>query len=218
MLVERPTPAGTQQVATWFGYYDELPSWTWDVPVGQTMIIHVYTSGDSVALRLNGQLIGTKTLTDADKRVATFSVPYAAGELTATASLKGREIGRKTLATTGQPAGLRLTTDVDSLTTDPDALAHVRVEVIDSRGRPVPDAVVKVSFGSNGAGKIIGVANGNPHNVDSFKRLQHYTWHGKALAVVQASKTPGQLVLTATAQRLEPASLTLRVDDVTFRH
>ena len=211
MMVERPTPAGTQQYAAVFGYRDELPSWTWDVPDGQAMTVHVYTSGDSVTLLLNGNQLATKTLTDADMRVATFSVPYARGELTAIASRNGRQIANKTLATTGQPAAIRLTSDVDTLSTSRGDLAHVLAEVVDSRGQRVPDAVVRISFQVSGAGALIGVANGNPHNVDSFQRPRHWTWHGQALAILRPTKTPGTLGLTATAPGLTAASLTLAV-------
>ncbi len=211
MMVERPQPAGTHQYAAVFGYRDELPSWTWDVPHGQAMTVHVYTSGDSVMLLLNGKQIGTQTLSDTDKRIATFSVPYAPGELTAVARRNGRPIGRKVLATTGQPAAIRLTPDVNSLTTSRDDLAHVLVEVVDSRGRPVPDAVVKISFQISGAGQLAGIGSGNPHNVDSFQRPRHWTWHGNALAVLRPAKTPGRLRLTATAPGLHAANLTLAV-------
>ena len=211
MMVERPTPPGTQQFLVWYCYYDELPSWTWAVPNGQQMTVHVYTTGDSVTLRLNGKAVGTKTLTDADQRVATFSVPYTAGELTAIASLNGKVIANKTLTTVGAPAAIRLSSDVKWLTTDRGDLAHVLAEVVDSRGRVVPDAVVKVNFQVVGAGDLIGVGNGNPHNVDSFSRPRHYTWHGQALAVLRPAKRPGGLMLTATAPGLQPGRLTLGV-------
>jgi beta-galactosidase len=144
-------------------------------------------------------------------RIATFSVPYAPGTLTAVAKQKGVEIGRKTLTTTGKAAGLRLTSDVKSLTTDRGDLAHVLVQVVDSQGRVVPDAVVKVSFQVAGAGALAGVGNGNPHNVDSFQRPRRWTWHGTALAILRPSKTPGSLSLTASAEGLKPALLTLPV-------
>ena len=51
MLVERPAPAGTEQVAVWWGYYDELESWTWDVAPGQPMTVHVYTLGQVDGVR-----------------------------------------------------------------------------------------------------------------------------------------------------------------------
>lgn len=213
MMVERPAPPGTEQVALLFGYFDELESWTWDIPQGQPMTVHVYTSGDNVTLLLNGKQIAAKGLTDADRMIATLSVPYTPGELTAIATRNGTEIGRKTLTTTGAPAALRLSSDAGSLTTARDDLAHVLVEVVDAHGRRVPDAVVKVGFAVNGAGQLAGVGNGNPHNADSVQRPRRWTWHGQALAILRPAKTPGILTLTATAQGLKSASTKMAVSD-----
>lgn len=211
IMVERPTPPGTQQFNVWYSYFDELPSWTWDLPIGQAMSVHVYTTGDSVALMLNGQTLETKALTVADKCTATFSVPYKSGELTAVSSLSGQEIARKTLRTTGKPAAVRLTADVKTLTTGRDDLAHVLVEIVDAQGAVVPDAVVQVRFSLEGQGEIYGVANGNPHNVDSFKKPRHWTWHGQALAIVRPAKQPGKLTIGASATGLRGMQLTLPV-------
>jgi beta-galactosidase len=131
MLVEQPTPPGTEQFANLWQYYDELESWNWDVPAGQAMKVRVYTAGDSVTLLLNGREVATNTLAPSDKLVTTFSVPYAPGTLTAVARRNGRVIARKTLVTTGAPAAIRLTSDVDALTTSRDDLAHVLVEIVD---------------------------------------------------------------------------------------
>ncbi len=70
LFVERPAPAGKEQYAHYWEYYDELQSWTWDVPAGQLMTVHVYTTGDSVTLRLNGQNIATQAVATTDRRVA----------------------------------------------------------------------------------------------------------------------------------------------------
>jgi len=211
LFVERPAPAGTEQYAHNWSYYDELQSWTWDVPAGQVMTVHVYTSGDSVTLRLNGKDILTQAVAAADKRVATFMLPYSAGELTAIASLGGRMIGVKTLQTAGSPAALKLTSDVRQLTTSRDDLAHVLAEVVDEHGSIVPDAVITVSFDVGGAGQLLGVGNGNPHNIDSFQRPRRYTWHGQALAILRPAERPGILSLTASASALRSASINLPV-------
>lgn len=211
LLVERPAPAGTEQVAVWWGYYDELESWTWDVESGHPMTVHAYTPGDTVTLLLNGDTVATSAVTAANWATATFTVPYEPGELTAVASRDGTEIGRKTIATAGAPAALRLTPDVAVLTTSRDALAHVLVEVTDAHGRLVPDAALQVTFSVSGAGELAGVANGNPHNVDSFRRPSRYTWHSRALAILRPAKHPGAVRLTAQAPGLRPAALALPV-------
>jgi beta-galactosidase len=212
MMVERPAPAGTQQFLHLWAYYDELESWTWDVPAGQVMKVRVYTAGDSVTLLLNGREVATNTLTDADKRTTTFNVPYAPGELTAVARRNSRVIARKALNTTGTPAAIRLTPDTRALTTSRDDLAHVLVEIVDDRGRRVPDAVAQVAFEVAGVGELAAVGSGNPQNVDSFRRPRHNTWHGQALAILRPADTPGRLKLVATAPGLRPAQLTIPVE------
>lgn len=62
-----------------------------------------------------------------------------------------------------------------------------------------------------GAGTLAAAANGNPHNVDSFRQPHHYTWHGQALAVLAPAKHPGQLTLTASASGLRSARIALPV-------
>jgi beta-galactosidase len=211
LLVTRPAPPSLEQVAVWWGYYDELASWTWDVETGHPMVVHVYTPGDSVRLLLNGAEFPGGAATAPERAKATFTVPYEAGELTAIASRGGEEIGRTTLRTVGAPAGLRLSSDVGHLTTGRDDLAHLLVEVVDGRGRLVPDAVFKVTFEVSGAGSLVAVGNGNPHNVDSFRLPRRHTWHGRALAIVRPAKRPGRLTLTARAPGLRPATRTLQV-------
>ena len=44
----------------------------------------------------------------------------------------------------------------------------------------------------------------NPHNVDSFSRPRHYSWHGQALAILRPAKWPGGLMLNASADGLRP--------------
>jgi beta-galactosidase len=211
LMVERPTPPGMRQFNLWYAYYDELPSWTWDAPLGKLMTVRVYTIGDSVTLLLNGKPAASKALKESDKRIGVFNIAYAPGELIAVAHLDGVEISRKVLMTAGDPAAIRLSSDVGSLTTGRDDLAHVLVEIMDARGRHVPDATVRVTFEIEGAGEIAGVGNGNPHNVDSFRRPSHWTWHGRALAILRPAKSKGTLTLTARAPGMVAARLKLQV-------
>ena len=53
--------------------------------------------------------------------------------------------------------------------------------------------------------------NRNPHNVDSFSRPRHYSWHGQALAILWPAKWPGGLMLNASADGLRPGFLILTI-------
>lgn len=211
LAVERPAPEGMEQRAVSWSYFDELPSWTWDVEPGRLMRVRVYAAGDRVELRLDGVRIGSAALATEDQMVTTFDVPWRPGRLEAVTSRRGRVVGRATLETVGRPHGLRLTSDVPRLTTGRDDLAHVLVDVVDSQGRAVPDALEHVHVSVQGAGSLMGLANGNPHNVDTFQGPARWTFHGKVLAVVRPSKAPGRVTVLAEAPGLEPTRLSLSV-------
>lgn len=211
IAVKRPAPEGKTQAISFWGWFDELPSWTWPVAAGSLLTVRVYTDGDQVRLLLNGVEVGIKTLTDADKLVAQFDVPYAPGELVAIASRNGRVIAHKSLATVGSPARLRLRTDRSRLQRDRNDLAHVVAEVVDKAGRLVPDAVVTVKFHLDGAAELLAVANANPHNVDSFRQPRRKTFHGRCLAIIRPGNRRGPVFLRAESDGLAPGVLVLAV-------
>jgi beta-galactosidase len=208
LLVERPVQPGTEQVAVWWGYYDELESWTWDVPPDHPMIVRVYTPGDHVRLLRNGEPIAEGV---PERCAAALTVPYRPGELTAIASRAGEEIGRRTLRTAGPAAAIKLIPDTATLTTSRDDLAHILVTIVDRNGHLVPDAALRVGFEVRGVGTLAAVGNGNPHNADSFRRPRRHTWHGRALAILRPAKRPGVVTLTASAPGLRPDELSLPV-------
>ncbi|WP_105975219.1 hypothetical protein [Streptomyces geranii] len=41
--------------------------------------------------------------------------------------------------------------------------------------------------------------------------IYRHTWHGRAIAILRPAKTPGHLTLTASAEGLRPATVTLPV-------
>ena len=71
--------------------------------------------------------------------------------------------------------------------------------------------VVQRGFAVNGAGELAGVANGNPENLDSFRRLHRCTWHGKAQTILRPVKHSGHVTLAAGAAGLRLARLALPV-------
>lgn len=213
LFVERPLPAGIDTVNGGWTYADELASWTWaDVAPGTVVKVRAYTRGDEAELRINGRRVATNPVAESDRCITRFDVPYEPGTLEVIARRKGVEISRKTLETVGEPAALRLRADLTRVTTSRDDLVHVLVEVVDSEGRLVPDAVEKITFDVIGAGTLMGVANANMHNVDSFQRPRRWTYHGQALAVLRPAKQPGMLRLVARGERLRQAAVNIRVE------
>jgi beta-galactosidase len=214
MLIERPAPPGKEQRAHMWSWFDELKSWSWNVESGRLMRVKLYTSGDEVQLQLNGALIGSKRLAEADKRIASFDVPYHPGVLTAIARRAGQEIARETIATAGAASALLLTGEPEALFADRGSVAHVLLEVTDAKGQTAPDAVVRVHFEVTGNAQIVAVGNANPRNVDSFRRPEHDTYHGQAQVVLRSTGVAGSVRLRAQASGLRPAELIIDVASI----
>jgi beta-galactosidase len=211
MLVQRPVPEGRREVISWWGWSDELRSWTWPGHDGTRLKVRVYTSADEVRLLLNGREIAAKPVPQDAQLKVEFDVPYSAGELKAVARSNGRPVGECALTTAGAPAGLRLRADRAALRASRNDLAYVTVEVVDRSGHLVPDAVVPVAFEVSGAGELAAAGSANPKDVFSFRRSSPKTFHGRALAIVRPHGAVGLVTVRAQASHLTPGSLTLRV-------
>jgi beta-galactosidase len=138
-----------------------VPHWNWPGREGQPIKVMAACNADSVALSLNGTLIGEKKVDPF--QMVSWQVPYAPGKLEAVAKKDGKEVARHVVETTGQPVKLRLTPDRTALAADGCDAVPVTVEALDEQGRPVPTANLTVAFKIGGPGKIIGVGNGDPN-------------------------------------------------------
>ncbi len=65
------------------------------------------------------------------------------------------------------------------------------VEVQDAQGRLVPMTDNGVKFRVSGAGKLIGVGNGDPTDHESDKGTVRKAFCGYCMALVQSAKTAG---------------------------
>ncbi|HEY6448061.1 MAG TPA: glycoside hydrolase family 2 TIM barrel-domain containing protein [Acidobacteriaceae bacterium] len=210
MAVQRPVPRGWTQHLTKWGWSDELRSWTWPGLEGSSMVVRVYTSGDRVQLMLNGREAESKKLTESDRLTAEFTVLYTPGELRAVAWQGGKQIGNIAFVTTARANKLVLSADRMSIRASRDHLSYVTATVTDAEGRPLPDAVVPVSFSTSGAGEIAAVGNANPKDVASFRQPRRDTFHGQCLAIIRPTGKPGSIELRAESPGLEGATIRLQ--------
>jgi beta-galactosidase len=211
MSVERPLPAGKQEIDSKWGWGDELQSWTWPGAEGKPLTVSVFTRGDRVELTLDGRRVGEKSLVEADGSRARFAVDYAPGKLVASAYRAGKLIGRRTLETVGPPAGLRLRADRPRITTARGDLAFVTIEVVDAKGRHVPDAVAVLEAALSGPVELAAFGNANPRGVASFQQPVAKTWHGRALAVVRPLGLAGDATIEVRSSGLRPAQQRLQL-------
>ena len=112
------------------------------------------------------------------------------------------------IATTGEPAGITLSVDRDTIRADRRDVAHVTVKVVDAEGRVHPEADNEIAFQIEGAGRLIGLDSGNLADMSAdYKGKTRKVFHGMCLAIVQSLANPGEIRLTATSAGLKTAGI-----------
>ena len=204
MFVHKPIPKGNKELASLWGFPDELKSWSWTGHEGEKMQVHVYTRSQLVKLELNGKVIGEQAIDEEKSITATFEVPYEPGTLTARCYDNGQETASETLKTVGKPAAVRLIADRNPIKANRNDLSYVMVEIVDADSNVIPYAdEILINFEISGDGEIAGVGNGNPSDMTSFQQPLKTTYQGKCLAIVRPNGKSGKIVLKAKAEGLQ---------------
>lgn len=211
MLVHRPILAGKREIAGFYGFPDELKSWTWTGRENDSLQVRVFTRSSSVKLELNGKIIAENTL-EKGSITATFKVPYVSGKLVARCYDGDKEVASETLTTAGKPVAIRLKADRQTIKASKKDLAYIDIEIIDAAGNVVPsldDVLVKYKIEGNG--KIIAVGNGNPRDMSSFQKPEKKVFQGKGLAIVQPTGKFGEVKIIAQTAGLKLGVLTIKI-------
>jgi beta-galactosidase len=214
-----PTPYGWPSISSQFGIVDMcgypkddfyyykawwgtepvlhlLPHWNWEERVGQPVEVWVHSNLDEVELLLNGKSLGSKRVEPLTHLA--WKVPYEPGTLEARGSRGGKVVLTERRETTGKIASLRLTPDRTVIDADGEDVAVLRVEALDAQGRAIPTADDLVHFKISGAGRLIGVGNGDPNCQESDKEPKRSLFNGLAQVIVQATKASGEITIEAS--------------------
>ncbi len=85
----------------------------------------------------------------------------------------------------------------------------IRVEMVDKAGRIVPRADTMLHFAVSGAGRLIGVGNGNPNSLEADQGSSRRSYNGLCQAIVQVGPEAGLIRFEARADGLRTASVAL---------
>jgi beta-galactosidase len=146
-----------------------LPHWNWPGKEGQEIKVNALSNCKQVELFLNGKSQGKQAMKPNSK--LKWQVKYAPGTLSAKGfDDAGNVIAETKVETTGDATQIQLTPDRKSINADGEDVSVFTVSATDAQGRIVPLAQNKINFAVEGAGKILGVGNGDPscHEPDTF--------------------------------------------------
>ena len=146
-----------------------FPHWNWPGQEGQNIAVWAYSNCRAVELFLNGRSLGRKTMPKYSH--LEWRVTYEPGTLSAKGyDANGNVIAETKEETTGAAAQIQLTPDRKTINADGEDVAVFTVSTVDAQDRFVPTARNKIHFSIAGAGRILGVGNGDPscHEPDVF--------------------------------------------------
>jgi beta-galactosidase len=181
-----------------------LPHWNWPGKEGEEIDVWVHSNCRKVELSLNGESLGAQTMKPNSH--LEWKVKYAPGRLVARGVYEGKVVTAQ-VETTGAPAALVLEPDRKTIIANGVDVSLVTVRVVDDRGRTVPTASNEIVFTVTGAGRLLGVGNGDSSCHESDKGARRSAFNGLCLAVAQASRAPGTLTIRADSADLQPATV-----------
>jgi len=218
--IGEPTPFGWPAKSSYFGivdlcgfpkdiYYFYQSQWTskpmvhllphWNWTPGTTIPVWAYSNCDSVKLIVNGTVISTKKTSFVKPYHLEWQIPFVAGKIKANAYKNGKIVAMDSIVTAGIAAKVNLKTDRDTIQANGMDQAFIETSIRDANGALVPDAANTVNYTISGPGQIVGLDNGNPISIESFKGSTRQAFSGKCLAIVQSTGAEGLITVTATS-------------------
>jgi beta-galactosidase len=234
-----PTPYGWPSISSQFGIVDTcgfpkdyfyyykawwgkkpslhlFPHWNWHGREGDEIPVWVYSNVDEVELLVNGRSLGRQAVEHLGH--LQWKVRYEPGAIEARGFRKGTLILTQRRETTGPAASIRVTADRTEIDADAQDVAMLKVEALDSHGRPVPIAGNQITFKVSGPGKLIGVGNGDPNCQESDKGSSRSLFNGLAQAIIQSTRSAGPIRIEVNADGgVAPAQMVVASRQLTPR-
>jgi beta-galactosidase len=212
LAVLAPVSSGKVGKVSYWGWPNELQSWTWPVEEGTLMKVAVHTSCPRVRLELNGKVIGEKRL-NLDSSITTlFDVPYQRGELKVYGLMDGNAVVAKSIKTAGSAKSIKLTVDRNVIHPDRNDLAFITVDIIDEKGASLPDAEIPISISVSGGGQLLAAGNASPNVMASYRQPSCKTFRGQALIVVRPFAKEGKINVHVESKGFKSMDITVNVN------
>lgn len=188
----------------------------WDFNEGQLIDVRICSNAPKVELFFNGSSQGTFEIDHKNGRrlIGDWQLPYQKGELRAVAYDQNNHIIAEDIQHSfSDAAELMLKPDKQQLMADGRDLIFVEVSMEDSIGNSVHNANNRVNVKVTGAGRLIGLDNGDSTDYDSYKGTSRRLFSGKLLAIIAAKTTSGDIYMEVASVGLPTAHMTFRAEE-----
>jgi beta-galactosidase len=187
----------------------------WDFNPGQMIDVRVCSNAPRIELQLNGATVGAY---DIDHEHGTqlagwWKLPYVEGELKAIAyDEAGQIIATDVRHSYKDASKIRLRPDKMELLANGTDLLFVESTMEDKEGHPVENASNRVQVEVTGAGRLLGLDNGDSTDYDPYKGVSRRLFSGKLMAMIGATVEPGTIRVKVSSKGIN--SETIEVESV----
>ncbi len=184
----------------------------WDFNEGQLIDVRIFSNAPKVELFFEGKSMGTALIDHehGDVLSGNWQLPYHEGTITALAyDEHDNIIAKDEKHSFGDPATIRLTPDKDTVYADGEDLIFLTIDTLDKNGVPVANGRSRMNVSVSGAGRLIGLDNGDSADFDQYKGTSRKLFGGKLLAIIAAKTEPGDIRVVVSSPSLPDAELTL---------
>jgi len=186
----------------------------WDFSPGQLIDVRVTSNAPKVELFFNGDSLGTFDIDHAKgkKLIGDWQLIYQEGILRAVAyNEHGKIIAEDVQSSFGDAKVITLKPDKTEVVANGEDLIFVEIGTVDENGIHVANANNRVNVHVSGAGRLIGLDNGDSTDYDSYKGTSRRLFSGKLLAIIAANHKPGEIIITVDSVSLTSATQTFSV-------
>lgn len=185
----------------------------WDFNPGQMIDVRICSNAPEVELFLNGKSLGRQKLShepgSGTAILADYQAAYEEGVLTAVAyDQEGKELTRQERRSFGNSHAIRIYPENNTVNANGRDLLFLEIGTVDENGNPVENACDRVRVEVTGAGRLIGLDNGDSTDYDSYKGISRRLFGGKLLAIIQSGTEPGEIHVKVSGKGLKEAFIT----------
>lgn len=184
----------------------------WDFNEGQLVDLFIFSNCAKSELFVNGKSMGTFDHHNTNEKLSgRWQIPYHKGEIKAVGyDENGSKLCEQVRRSFGDPEKIIIKSDKTSLLANGEDMIFVEVSVVDKDGNPVENARNRINVCLSGAGRLMGMDNGDSTDYEQYKCNSRKLFSGRLLIMIGAKLVPGDIELTVSSPELPTEKLSLK--------
>lgn len=193
----------------------------WDFNIGQIIDVRVCSNAPKIELYLNEKLIESFNINHehGTNLVGWWKLPYEPCEIKAIAyDETGKIIATDVKRSFGDAKKICLNADKQKLIANGTDLIFIEITMKDKEGNIVENASNRVTVEVTGAGRLIGLDNGDSTDYDQYKGKSRRLFSGKLMAIIGAGLNSGKIKMEVSSVGLESHTIefeAVKAEDLT---